>query len=132
MRTHFVEFLPIAQRKFRTFFLDPLGGCFLDGHIALVEPKLGNVHDPILLGKLLHLPNGKTVQVEENDVTLSIYNSEGVSSPLGGQIPPSGFAHTIISDTNYQKARSLSTLERWLLAGGTIVSFPGDSLAFGE
>ena len=100
----------------------------MDGPISLIEPNFDNVHEPILLGKLNTAKNGSFFQDDLSDVTTyRLYNSEGVSFPLGGQFSFSGFGRTLVFGPSFQKSRPLSNLECWALIGGTIVPPPKES-----
>ena len=105
---------------------------FPDGAIALIEPKFDEVHEPVLLGKISLPQNGSSVSRGDNDVKYYVYNTEGVAYSLGAYFPPRDSTHTIFFDVNYQKARTLNTLERWVLIGGDALESPCSKMSGSE
>ena len=122
-RSYLFEPLSAPNRQFGFSITTPRKK-FLDGTVSLLEPKLGNAHEPILLGKLTPRQYGATQKRNPSGVQYNVYSSEGTSSPLGDCFPPSGFIHTLIFDPHHKRVRPLSTQECCALIGGNIIDFP--------
>ena len=61
-----------------------------------------------------------------------IYSIEGVAFSFGINFLPAGHGHTLVWDPSGGNVRSLSTLECWLISGGTLSEFPHLQLTEGD
>ena len=104
--------VPISLNRFQLpsvisdYLCRPMEECFLAGELSLFAPKLDNIHDPILLGKLKTTNGTLATKGGPSEVNFKVYTTEGVSFPLWDSLTPAGFCHTIFFDPHYQKPES--------------------------
>ena len=133
---------PIQLPKTIREYLQPL--CVEDvlvGDVKVHETTLNHIREPLLLGcispekvsqdavSLAPSENIVEFPMQKFGVALKISSVDGTSFPMGEHSSPAGFGHTLVYDPENVCVRRLSTLECWLLSGGSCSNFIGEDVS---